>query len=91
MKAGRKNRDELYSVDVVCEVIGEGLTAQQTDTAALNLLAAVDNALADDPDLGIPDTILWAKLTGWEQVAGTLDVGYACRFEAAVEVMARLT
>jgi hypothetical protein len=90
MKAGRKRTDERYVQQIIVEVKGEGLTQIQADTRCMELFAEVEDIIADDPNLGIGDTIHWAKLNGWEQVGGSTGTGHGCRIEADVEVYARL-
>lgn len=90
MKAGRKKTDERYTQQVIVEVKGEGLTQLQADTRCLELFGEVEDVFADDPNLGLGDTIHWAQVTGWEQVGGSTGTGHGCRVEVDVEVYARL-
>jgi hypothetical protein len=91
MVAGRKRRDESYTLTVVVEHVGEGESQETADTRCLVLFGKVEDALADDPNLAIGSTIFWAQLAGWEQVGGYTDTGHGCRIEAQVQVRARLT
>lgn len=53
IKAGRKARHETYSIDVVCWVdIERGLTSE-AEARAFVLLGEVEDAVADDPSLGL--------------------------------------
>lgn len=91
MKSGRKKTDERYTVQVVVEVKGEGLTQLAADTRCMELFAEVEDVFADDPNLGLHPTIQWAQIVGWEQVGGSTGTGHGCRVEVDVEVYARLS
>lgn len=90
MRANRKKTDEDYTVQVIVEVKGEGLTQLAADTRCMELFAEVEDVFADDPNLGLGSTILWAQITGWEQVGGSTGTGHGCRVEVDVAVKARL-
>ena len=90
MRSGRKKTDERYTVQVVIEVKGEGLTQLGADTRCVELFGEVEDIIADDPNLGMSSTIHWARLAGWEQIGGSTGTGHGCRIEADVEVYARL-
>lgn len=91
MKAGRKTRDEEYVQQLIIEVHGHGDSQETVDTRAWALLAEVENVFADDPNLGIPDTVLWATIQSATDVGGSIDRGHACRIEVDIAVRARLT
>ena len=92
IKAGRQVRDETYTVEVIASVISSEGTVKAAEDRAHVLIAEVEEALADDPKLGIGTTILWAK-TGdiEERGSGHTDTGSVAEVVLRVEVKARLT
>ena len=95
IKAGRKHRQEGYVVRVTVWSFRPELTAvdaQECETRAFELAAEVEDALADDPRLGLsPATIQSAEV---ETLASTLfpfRAGWACELAIDVRVRARLT
>lgn len=93
MKAGRKQRQETYSLTVEAWVAVPGELRQDSAAAArsraIELIDALDSLLADDPDLGEP--ILWARLTDRSATLVPFDKGWACQATATIDVEARLT
>lgn len=91
MKTGTKKIEEQYSVTVACQVLrSEGESQQVADTRAAELLAEVQQTLAETPRL-VPD-IMWAELDGWRHHVGQLPKGegHGSRFDVQVKVRARL-
>lgn len=83
--------EEQYTVIVACQVLmGEGAPQQDADQRAAELLAEVQQAVAENPRL-IP-TILHAQLSGWRHHVGLLPTGggHGSRFDVQVQVKARL-
>jgi hypothetical protein len=94
IKAGRKQRQESYTFELVIFTAHPEQTAAGAQTAferALTLLGVVEDELADDVQLGDSDIQLL-------QLAGVDDIsllphqtGWACELVALVEGQARLT
>lgn len=62
IKAGRKQYDEDYTVDVVIAVGKPRATSEDAETRAFALLEYLRDLLADDPSLGGVDGLAWAVL-----------------------------
>ena len=54
IKAGRRTRDESYTVDVWVETTVDGPSAQGASERAWTLAAAVEDVVAADASLGLP-------------------------------------
>lgn len=83
----RHPRNEQFRVGVNCQVADGGeVEPDVVETRALDLLAAVDGALADDKQLGITDgSLLEARLSGWQPLEPQFEgKGWAFRFQAEV-------
>lgn len=96
IKAGRKQRQESYEIDVTLFSFRPDLTAagaQTAETRGMELLAGLENVLATDPKLGLT-SIQWAQLARVEITgAGPIpfEKGYASVLVAVVAVESRLT
>jgi hypothetical protein len=62
IKAGRKQYDENYTVDVVFAVGKPRATSVDTEARAFALFEYLRDLLADDPSLGGVDGVVWAVL-----------------------------
>lgn len=92
MKAGRAPRDETYSIRTIVLVRQRGGNIQKAEERAFALLAEIEDALADDPTLGLVPTIHWAGLGEISEVdSGLLDDGCACAIAFEINVKARLS
>ena len=93
MKAGRKQRQESYDITVEAWVGKKGELREASATAAraraIELIDAIDDMLADDPEV-IP-AVQHARLTGRGATLVPLEKGWACQATATIEVAARLT
>ena len=93
MKAGRKQRQETYTVTVEAWVAKKGELRADSATAArtraIELIDEIDEFLAETPSL--LDSIQWARLTGRGATLVPFGQGWACQATAAIEVAARLT
>jgi hypothetical protein len=93
MRAGRKPREETYSVEVIVAVLLERGNTTDAESRAFTLLAECEDVVADDSTLGI------ASASGFFQaVAGSLDSvadltaeGPACVIRWNVDCKARLS
>lgn len=95
MRAGRKSREEAYTVVAVVQVIQDGGTANAaatTEARAFALLAELENTLADDPTLsnagGVTTRMSIANYERRLTPAGSgwmsrIDVDIDCRFRLA--------
>lgn len=93
MKAGRKQRQESYVFELVLWVAKPELTAAtavECDERAVELLDVVDDALADDVQLGETD-LHWLLLTDRAHDLIPYETGWACQIVLSVEGSARLT
>lgn len=94
IKAGRKQRQEEYTIRVTVWSFRPELTsadAQTCEQRAFTIAASVENVLADDPKLGLAGAIQYSEI---ESVASTLfpfQAGWACELAIDVAVRARLT
>ncbi|MFI7678562.1 hypothetical protein [Actinophytocola sp. NPDC049390] len=80
---------EVYDLDVTVQVrLTQGQTQRQADARALELLAELQQQLAEAPQLC--DDIQWAKPESWKYHGGQLDSGHGCRFDIVVRVHARM-
>ena len=92
MMAGRKSRDDKFTVRVIFQASGPGDTIAETDARAETLYAALENLIAPDPSLAGMDGIIHALLDTVEGPMGELtDEGAVSFMFADVAVHARLT
>lgn len=91
LRAGRKHRDEAYTLDVWVDVSADGPTAQPASERAWALIGELEDVLADDPSLGLGQP-LWAVLgecdDGHDFDEETR--GWKARIRAGVDIKARL-
>lgn len=96
IKAGRKHRNEEYTVPITVWVVRTDLTPLNAQTAverSETIVALLADVLADDPTLGLdPGVLQWAVLT-----AGPIEYlpygegsGWVVSTELSIEVHARL-
>ena len=90
MSAGRKVREQDYSVTVFVWVAKPRGTVEQAEDEAHVLLAEVEDALADDPSLGGVDGLIHATAGSWEAEADVAQEGPFCLVTLDVDVLARL-
>lgn len=95
MKAGRKIRQETIDLDVVIWVIrpADGPDAASgSETRAYELMAELENALADDTQIGLSSTALqWAEITGHHVDHAPAQKGWGTQIIAKVRCHSRLT
>lgn len=101
IKAGRKQRQESYTVELTIESWRLDLTPEQAETMetwAFSVLDKLDDLLADDPQIGFsdPKPIQWARLGDVELVGGgpinnPVGSGFLMLLIASINVQARLT
>lgn len=91
MRAGRKPRQENYTIDVWFEVIRDGTTSQEAEERAWVLFGELEDLLADDPTIGLP-VVGWARLADWDDfLAWDLQrQGWSARIRAGVTIEARI-
>lgn len=93
MKAGRKQRQERYTVDLTVWVFRPDLSsdgAATAEAAAFDLCEAIDGVLANDTTIGL-SSILWAQLVGVDAELIPFERGWASVIVMSIEVEARLT
>jgi hypothetical protein len=63
MQAGRKPREDDFVISILIGTAKGGRdTIEEVEARALELLAVVEDALADDPSLGEIDGVLWMAI-----------------------------
>lgn len=93
IKAGRKHRDENYTVELTVWTYRPDVApadANEVDARAFELVEEVENVLADDPRLGL-DSILWAKVAEIVPTGRAHAGGWVVEAVVVIEVRARLT
>lgn len=93
-KAGRKQRQESYSFDVVFRTIdndGTPQTGDVTEDRCITYLAALDDVLADDPQIDGLTSFEWATVGDFSLQNVPRSKGWGCQITVTVEVEARLT
>lgn len=98
IKAGRKQRQESYTVELTVQAVRNDLTndeAEDAETWAFSILEVIDGLLADTPQIGLT-SIQWARLGDVEIVGGgpipnPQGSGFWMLLLASIEVQARLT
>lgn len=90
MKAGRKQRSDTFTQRVFVMAGRAGQTAAGAEERALELFAALDDVLADDPTLGVAG-VQWARLgnVNGPDVAAS-DEGQVAFMEIEVDVLAHM-
>lgn len=100
IKAGRKQRQESYTVEVSIFTAGPDLSADSesaaiADNRAFTIHAALDSLLAEDPKIGLGlASIQWARIASTEILAGgpfPYEKGYSVLLLVSIDVEARLT
>lgn len=95
IKAGRKQRQEEYTVRVTVWVFRPDLTSADAETCearAFEVWDDLEDELADDPQIGIPTVV--NQHVAVQNLASTLfpfQTGWACELSIDLRVRARLT
>lgn len=94
LKTGRKHRQETVQVDLIVEVWHGGRTVDKADeieARAFEILAAVENVLADTPRFH--DDIQWGEPASQGATSDAIEFekGWAWRLVYPITVNARLT
>lgn len=90
LKAGRKQRDETYSIEVIFWVAKPRGVPYDADTRVWTLFAELEDLLADDPTLGGVDGLAWAVLGDVEGDVAIEAEGPVAWLVASVDCKARL-
>lgn len=92
MRAGRKPREETYSVEVVVAVLMLEGEVTEAEARAFTLLTEVEDVVADDPTLGIAAATGFFQATagGFDVVSDLTQEGPACVIRFNVDCKARL-
>lgn len=89
--AGRQQRDESYTVDVICSVVVVG-TLAEAEERAYTIAAVVQETITDDPHLGLGSGVIsWAAPGEFSDNTARTDVGMLAEVLVRVDVAARLT
>lgn len=89
MTGGRKQRADTFTLSIQIRVIGLG-TLDETMSRLFELVAVVENLLADDTSLGNLDGVLSAELTNGRQTSATFPEGPAAYGELILTIETRL-
>lgn len=93
LKAGRKQRQESYSIPVTVFVFRPDLSpdgAQTCETQGFSILDDIEDVLADDPQIGLT-SIQWATAGDIQALLWPFQSGWASEIVLSVNVEARLT
>lgn len=94
IKTGRRTRNEELLVDCWIEVSGDPGDSEGAETESVEIMAAVEDALANDPGLrgatGV-DLVDWSRIASWEMRSGAESQGWAVEIEMKIYVHSRLT
>lgn len=92
LAAGRKKREERYTLDVWIDVAATGPDAQTASERAWDLFGELEDLLAEDPTVGLPAPFR-AVLTDYTEtlMADESRRGWGSLLRAGVEVENRLT
>jgi hypothetical protein len=91
MMAGRKHRQEDYSVEVVCWVADTRGLVSAAEARCFELLGEVEDVVADDPTLGLATNVGFFQATaGTFDTASDLIGGPAAVIRLAIDCSARL-
>jgi len=95
IKAGRKPRQESYTLTAVVSVLDQDESdgPEVAEARALVLLSEIEDVLADDPRLGLAGAIDWATASEFEsQVFLSAEPeGWLAEAKLGIDVVARLT
>lgn len=94
MRAGRKPRDEQYTVDVFCQALRPDKWSEAAETDAIALMAEIEDLVAADPAIGLSATLptLVVGAGSFTVTNGVLgDAGWGCLIRLELEVRARLS
>jgi len=90
IRAGRKPRDEVFTLMLAINAAKPGRTAEQAELRAFELLAAVEDMLADDPRLG-GTLVEWARMDDGDAGVTPDFEGWDGLVRVGIECHARLT
>lgn len=93
IKAGRKQRQENYTVPVTIWTFHPEYTPDRADDCearAFVLFGHLEDELADDVQIGL-GSIQWARLGDYSSTLWPFNKGWACELVFEVDVQARLT
>ena len=91
LKAGRRRREENFTLEIYVDVGGTRLTPERCETRALELGLLIEEYLADNPKLdGAVDGLLFAVVSGMELFTSQTTDGPYTRHTVSVDVKARL-
>ena len=95
VKAGRKQRQESYTVRVTVWCWRPDVTAtgaQTVETQAFSLAGLIEDVLAEDPRIGLAATVVqWIRVETMSSTLFPFERGWACELSMDLEVGARLT
>lgn len=91
LKAGRRRREENFTLEVYVDVTGTRLTHERAESRAVALGQALEEYLADNPKLDDSVTgLLFAVVSGMELVTLQTTDGPSTRLTVSIDVKGRL-
>jgi hypothetical protein len=92
VRAGRRTRDEEYTIDVWVATTAAGPTPQEASERAWTLAAALEDICANDATLGLAG-VIWARVDDWSDTPTFDDErrGWATTLRIGIAVRSRLT
>jgi hypothetical protein len=90
MKAGRKCREQSYSVQVIVWVAMPSGQQDDADARAFEVLTVIEGLVADDPSLGGLDGLVHATAGAWESVSDFAKEGPFASISFDVDCLARI-
>lgn len=91
LRAGRKPRNESFTVTVVFDTVQPAArTSEEAETRLFEMYAALQDVVAEDPTLGIDAQSFQASVGEHREVVDFIEHGAAGHLEADVNVTARL-
>lgn len=89
-RAGRKVREESYTITLVLFVQKDGVTPAVVEARAFTMLQEVEDMLADNPTMDV-DGVLHATAGEFREQSDVTPTGAACLIEFDIDVKARLS
>lgn len=92
IKTGRQRRKERYEVTVICQTFRSAAVAADADDSearAYTLMSYVEEAVADDADVGA--SVKWSEITAWDEETIPFERGWATRITLTLSCTSHLT
>ena len=90
LKSGRRKRDEEYELDLIVDCASKA-SPETSEARCMELVAEVEDELADDPTIRGTDGVLWATVTDMRLTTMETGDGPMSRATVTITVRGRLT